>query len=240
MFAIPTFLFVREPKNESKSSSTLIVTIKKSYLELGQTFGNLRKYRDLARFLLSFFFFQGGLAIVISFAALYGKQVIGIEGKWQTIFFVGLQLTAAAGAFTFGFLQDKIGALRSVNITLVIWIATIVAIYFVKPMAEYFNNMDPKLLFVIVGNFAGFCLGATQSSARALVGMFSPPDRSGEFYGFWGFSGKMAAVSATLAFGFMQRIFSLENAMLMCSLFFIVGFILNLGVNEKRGREAAL
>jgi len=238
VFAVPTFLFVREPTVALSHTTNLRQAIINSYKELGATFRNLRHFRDLTRFLTSFFFFQGGLAIVISFAALYGKQVIGIEGKWQTIFFVGLQLTAAAGAFSFGFLQDRIGALRSINITLVIWITTIVLIYFVKPLSAVFE-VDPKLMFIMVGNFAGFCLGATQSSARALVGLFSPPERSGEFYGFWGLAGKMAAVTATITFGFLQRVFSLENAMLFCSSFFILGFLLNLGVDEKRGRTAA-
>lgn len=233
--SIPTFIFVREPKVALANTHTFKDTVIKAYRELGATLRHLADFQDLARFLVSFFFFQGGLAIVISFAALYGKQVVGIDGKWQTIFFVSLQLTAAAGAFSFGWLQHHIGALKSVNITLGIWITTILMIFYLKEISSWFPTTDTKAIFIVIGNFAGFCLGATQSSARALVGMFSPPDRSGEFYGFWGLAGKLASVTATLTFGALQKFFNLQNAMLMCSLFFVVGLLVNLRVNEKRG-----
>lgn len=233
LFSIPTFLFVKEPQTP-RTSTSLKQSIFAAYGQLLHTFTKLRHYGDLARFLLSFFFFQGGLMIVISFSALYGQQVVGISGALFTLFFVSLQITAALGSIFFGYLQDRIGALRTVNLTLVVWILTIIAIYFLEPIGKILGVTNLKILFLIIANFAGLCLGATQASVRAIIGLFSPRNQSGEFYGFWGFSGKLAAVFGVLVFGSVQTILDLRTALLACVSFFIIGLLLNSTVNQKR------
>lgn len=240
-FSLPTFIFVQEPKKDLSHilPQSILKHASSAYQEILHTLSSLRSYRDLAVFLVSFFFFQGGLAIVISFSSIYADQVVNLGSSWQAIFFITLQISAALGAFTFGYLQGFIGAVRTVSITLVIWIVTILLIYFLESLAEILQIENIKLLFVAVGNLAGLCLGATQASARALVGLFSPPSKSGEFYGFWGLAGKLAAVFAVVAFGVLQHLLNLKTAMLFCISFFIIGLILNLFVDEKRGIKNA-
>jgi UMF1 family MFS transporter len=244
LFSIPTFLLVKEPINQVTEAARLksismSQTMKEAVEELKRTFRSLIKYQDLANFLLGFLFFQGGVAIVVSFASLYGKQEVGIEGSWQTVFFVSLQITAAVGALFFGWLQHKVGALFALNLTLGIWIITVLLIYFLDPVSALFPMFDKKAVFIAIGNLAGLCLGATQSSARTIVGMFAPPARSGEFYGFWGLVGKLASVLANLSFAVLQAAFSLKIAMLMCSAFFVVGYLFTRKVNEARGVAAS-
>ncbi len=237
VFSLPTFLFVREPRAMVASSFALKSALSNAYHEFFSTFKKLRDFPDLARFLLSFFFFFGGLSIVISFAAIYAAQVVGItSGKWQTIFFLVINLSAAVGAVGFGYVQSRLGALKTVNLTLVVWIATVLMIYFLEDLGRLLGVSDLKLLFIGVANFAGVCLGATQSAARALVGLFSPPERSGEFFGFWGLAGKLSAVFSVLVFGFLQTVLSLHASMLACVSFFAIGLLLNRTVNEARGR----
>jgi UMF1 family MFS transporter len=89
----------------------------------------------------------------------------------------------------------------------------------------------------VVCNFAGLCLGATQSSGRALVGLFSPPEKSGEFFGLWGFSVKMAGVFSTLTFAWLQTLVTLPVALLFCILLFVLGLIFGSKVDEFRGKQ---
>ena len=236
LFSLPTFLFVAEPKVAKKDQSqSLAGLVKSGYRSVLDTLHHLNDYRDLARFLLSMLMFQAGVSIVISFAALYGTQEAGITGKWQAIFFITLQLSASTGAILFGFVQNKLGALRSINVTLVIWIITILLIYFLDDLAKLLRVQETQPLFIVVGNLAGLCLGATQSCARALVGMFSPAAKSGEFFGLWGLAGKFAAVLGIVMFGVLQTIFTLKTAMLACSTFFILGLFINQKVDEAAG-----
>lgn len=231
VFAVPTFLFVREPAAtigaEQQASWGALARVRSAYRETFRTIRSLRDERRLGRFLTSFFFFQGGVTIVIAFAAIYGAQVMGVTGKYQAIFFVTLQLSAVLGSLFFGVLQDRWGALETVNLTLVIWIVMIVAIYCLEPFGKAFGIADMRWYFIALGNGAGLCIGATQASARAIVGMLAPKERSGEYYGLWGLSGKLAAVFAMIAYGQLQIWMPLQEAMLLCVSFFVVGLAIN-------------
>lgn len=168
---------------------------------------------------------------------------VAVVGKWQAWFFVLLQLTAAAGAFLFGFIQDRIGAKKAIGVTLIIWVTTILGIYGIQEITTVLNRLfawdwEPRVYFLIVGNLAGFCLGATQSASRALVGKFAPLSRAGEFFGFWGLAGKLAAAFGLVVFG-LQDLARLKNSVLLCAVFFLLAFLIMLAVNERRGTEVA-
>jgi UMF1 family MFS transporter len=92
-----------------------------------------------------------------------------------------------------------------------------------------------------VANLAGLAMGASQASARALVGLFSPPSKSAEFFGFWGFSGKLSAILGILTFGALSyRFASNRLAILSTIIFFFLGIAFLLLVDEERGRRAAV
>jgi UMF1 family MFS transporter len=86
---------------------------------------------------------------------------------------------------------------------------------------------------------AGLCIGATQSAARTLVALLSPPDKIGEFFGLWGMFGKLAAVLGLLSLGVLQATLGLENAIVVTGLFFGLGLVVILFVDTTRGRAAA-
>lgn len=142
-----------------------------------------------------------------------------------------VNITASIGAFLFGFIEDKIGSKNTILITLFIWIVTVTSAYFITT----------KNLFWVVANLAGISMGASQSSARALVGLFSPKIKSAEFFGFWGFFGKLSAIIGLLSFGAMSYIFSSNRIAIVSTIFyFLLGIVILLFVNEKRGIKAAM
>ncbi len=124
--AIPTFLWLKErgvPKPHGVS-----------YRQIAQqrivgTFKELRTFKDLSIFLVSLLFSMAGVYIIIAFAFIYGAQVIGWDESVRNIMFIIVQVTAAAGAIGFGFLQDKLGAKHTYQMTLALWVAAIVAIW---------------------------------------------------------------------------------------------------------------
>ncbi len=246
--AIPTFLFVKE-RGVSKPLPPGSTYLTIGFKRLGQTFRELKDFRDLAVFMISFFFAYSGLAIVISFAFIYGAQEIHWSGQTEIMMFIITQFTAAGGAVLFGFIQDKIGAIKTFNITLVIWVIGVLLIFGTKEFTVFLNNVlghatpesmwKAEHVFLFVGCVAGLCLGATQSASRALVGVFSPESKSGEFFGFWGLFGKLAAIFGLLILGVLQTQLGLKTAILVCSVFFLTALIITLFVNEKRGIAAA-
>jgi hypothetical protein len=209
----------------------------------GAIFGiEVSKFKDMSIYLLSLFFAMASLGIVISFAFIYGAQEIKIEEIHRVVMFVLLQITAALGAFIFGFIQDRLGALKTFNFTLVLWIFSILAIFGVNEITIALNSitgleLNVKWVFVFITCFAGLGLGATQSSSRAIIGMFSPESKIGEFYGLWGLSGKIAAAIGLFAVSILQGFFGFKNSFLIIAIFFIFSLVANLFVDEARGKE---
>lgn len=241
--AIPTFVLLKErAKPQALPPGEGYITI--AFKRLGQTFRDIRDFRDLMVFLSSFFFAYAGLSIIISFAFIYGDQIINWSPTSQMLMFVITQFTAAGGAVLFGYLQDKLGAIRSYNLTMVLWIVSVLLIYFTDDLTAWINSTfglawKVEHFFLIVGSVAGSGLGATQSAARAMVGIFSPVTKSAEFFGFWGLAGKLSAVFGLLSLGSLQAELGLKQAILLTAAFFVVSFFLTLFVNEANGRAAA-
>jgi UMF1 family MFS transporter len=241
--AIPTFVWVRE------RGHARVLPQGTGYLRLGfsrvrETVRHLRTHRDLAVLFLSVFFSMSGIYIVIAYAFIYGAQVIGWDESVRTLMFVLVQITAALGALGFGFIQDRIGALRTYAITLVMWMLAIALIYLTPLLSVLARDLlgrdwEAQYIFLAVGCVAGLSLGSCQSATRTLVGLFAPLARSAELFGFWGMAMKLAGVFGLLGVGLLQVWVGLQTAILFCAVLFAVALIVALGVDERRGRAEA-
>jgi UMF1 family MFS transporter len=241
--AIPTFLFLRErgQPRELPAGETLTHV---GLTRLRTTVGELKDFRDLVWFLGGLFFATAGLSIVISFAFIYGDQVIHWKPKTQLFMFVLTNLSAAFGAVLFGAIQDRWGNLRTYRLTLVVWVLAVLCIYQTPRIAQVMSTITSKPwasedVYLFVGTLAGLCLGATQSAGRTIVAIFAPESKSGEIFGFWGLTGKLASIFGLLSLGLLQNALGLERAILVCALFFLAAWALSLKVNESRGLAAA-
>lgn len=226
---IPTFVLLKEraPRGPRR---TLGGYARESYARLAETARSLSHFRQLARFLVVFFLFGCGLAAVIYFSAIYARQTLGFGASELIVLFMVLQLSSAGGALGFGYLQDRLGAVLTIRITLVLWIGVCVIAYLT----------ESKSTFFAVSMVAGLGIGSLQSASRAMVGLLSPLEKSGEFFGFWGLAGKAAFAVGPLAFGILSSATGSQRvAILSTAIFFIAG-LLGLGfVDEKAGRAAA-
>ncbi len=241
---IPTFLFLKE-RGTSKPLPQNKTYINIGFERIQLTFKEIQDFRDLLIFFISMFFSQAGLSIVISFAFIYGDQIIKWQPTTMVIMFVITQFTAAAGAIIFGFIQDKIGSLKTYLYTLVLWILSILSIFFTDEITVFVNrifslSLKSETMFLLVGCLAGLGLGATQSAGRAIVGVFSPESKSGEFFGFWGLTGKLSSIFGIFGLGILQNLLGLKQGILFTALLFLIAIIIAFFVNEERGKKSAL
>ena len=240
--AIPTFLWLKERGTAQllpQGESYLLVGFKR----LGDTLREVGRFKDLGILLISIFFSMAAVYIIITFAFIYGDQVIRWDSDVRIYMFIVVQITAAIGAVFFGILQDKIGAKITYIITLVLWTIGIVMIYGTPQLAAYANSAfgltwEAQYIFLVVGIVAGVSLGSSQSAGRALVGMFSPDSKSAEFFGFWGLSNKLAGVFGVIGLGVLQAQYGLQNAILFCAVLFILAIIVCIFVKLGRGMQA--
>lgn len=234
MFAvasIPTFLLLRErarPQASWKGAGMLRQTAGR----LLQTWRRARHYADLRRFLLCIVIYQAGIAAVIALAAIYAQQAMGFSTADTVRLIIVVNVTAAAGAFAFGYVQDRFGHVMTIAATLAGWIAMILLAWFARDAT----------LFWIAANIAGLCLGASQSAARAFVGALSPESRRAEFFGLWGMAVRMASIIGPLTYGMATWLSRGDHrlAMLITGGYFVVGLLLLSRVDAERGIRAAM
>jgi len=229
--ASPTFIWLREraiPATWDESLSNLQV----SYTRLAHTFKEAARFRDLIRFLITLGVYQSGVSTVVVLAAIYAQEVMGFDTQSLIILIMVVNVTAAVGAFICGHLQDRIGSVPTLAITLLIWIIAIVVALFASKTAHMW----------IAGNIIGVAMGASQSVGRALVSKFSPTERAGEFLGLWGLVNRLSAIVGPLSYGLINYWSNGNHRMSLLStlLFFIVGLVLLAKVNESRGKAAAI
>lgn len=241
--AIPTFLWLKEPgKRKPLPKSETLLSM--GFIRLGKTVKEIKQYWDLAVFLVSVFFAMAGIYIVISFAFIYGDQIVMWDENVRIYMFIIVQITAAVGAVVFGYIQDKIGAKITYNLTLGLWFIAVLGIWGVIDFTAWFNsmfstNIEAQYMFLYIGILAGLSLGSSQSASRALVGIFSPEEKSAEFFGFWGLSNKLAGVFGIIGLGLLQAQLGLQTSVLFCAALFFFGIIVNIFVDEERGRKVA-
>lgn len=226
--SLPTFYYLSErpPSHQGKER-----VLKTTITHLRNTFRHLHHYPDLRLFMIALVLFHAGIYIVIILAAVYAKQVMQFTTQENILLIGVVNITAAVGAFAFGHFQDRLGSVRTLIITLLIWCVAII---------QAWLSHDP-LWFWMAANLIGLALGASQSASRALIGLFSPASRYGEFFGLWGLCVKFSAIIGPLSYGLLNWLNhgNHRQSLLITLVFFVAGILVIRLIDESRGIRAA-
>ncbi len=227
--SLPTLLLLKERAQPQPVTGNVAAA---AFRRLAQTVRQAMRFADLARFLVCLVFYQAGVQAVIALAAIYAEQAMGFKTQETITLILAVNITAALGALAFGQLQDRLGHVRTIALTLAGWIATVLIAYSAAGRSEFW----------IAANLAGLCLGASQSAGRALIGYLSPRDRRGEFFGLWGLAVKLSSILGPVTYGLASWLSGGDHrlAFLITGSYFLVGLLLLATVNTRRGRRAAL
>jgi UMF1 family MFS transporter len=228
--ATPTFIWLREratPRPLPAGESFVGAGFKRVRL----TLQHAAQLPDLFRFLWCLTLYQAGVATVVVIAAIYAQEVMGFDSQQLIALIMVVNLTAALGAFAFGYAQDHWGSVPSLAGGLLVWVAAILVTLFADSSSDVW----------LAGNMIGLAMGATQAGGRALIGQFTPEARNAEFFGLWGLAGRAAAIIGPLSYGAISRFSGGDHRMALLSTltFFVLGLLLLFTVNERRGRQAS-
>jgi UMF1 family MFS transporter len=223
--ATPTFVFLRERSQPQPR-------LDNPWARVRQTLGASRRYADLRRFLVCILFYQAGITAVISLAAIYAEQVMNFSMQQTIMLILVVNLTAAIGAFGFGYVQDAIGHVRALALSLAGWILMVIIAGTTQTVSGFW----------VAANLAGLCMGSSQAAGRAVVGYLAPPTRLAEFFGLWGLAVKAASIFGPLTYGVVTWVFAGSHrlGLFATGLYFVVGLVLLTGIDLQRGRREAL
>jgi MFS transporter, UMF1 family len=203
-----------------------------SLRQLQRTFSDARRYVDFMWLMACALFYQGGVAVAITLAAIYAETVIGFRQQETMVLIFVLNLAAAAGAFAWGYVQDRVGHKLALGTTIVGWVLVCV----IAALSQ------TKGQFWWAAAIAGLCMGSSQSAGRALAGLFAPPTQLAEFYGLWGFAIRLSSIIGPLTYGAITWATggNQRTAIVSTAGMFVIGLVLLFKVDVGRGRAAAL
>ena len=109
---------------------------------------------------------------------------------------------------------------------LIIWMGLCVAAYLVQE----------KIQFYILAGVLGSVMGGIQSMSRSTYSKLIPEDTEDttSFFSFYDVTDKVSTTLGTFLFGIVQLDVGLRNAVLVLSLFFLIGLLFLLGVKIGR------
>jgi MFS transporter, UMF1 family len=227
IFSIPLLKNIKEEKKSLGKRNQSYIAI--GFSRVGNTFKEIKRYKQLLLFLLAFWLYNDGISTIIRMATVYGSS-IGIDSNALIIALLITQFVGIPFTFFFGWLASKITAKRALYITLFTYLGIVVIGYF----------MTSAIHFYILAICVGMVQGGAQALSRSIYGSMVPQNKKAEFFGFYGISSKFAAVIGPFAFAFIGQITGNSRfGILSLVFFFIAGIILLRFVDIEKGIEEA-
>ena len=225
--ALPTFIWVKErskpqPGYENASLTTLASA---GLARLLKTMRMVREHKRLFRFFVAFLFYSAGVGAAITFSGILARTELEMTTADLITFFAIIQVLAAFGAIVFGFVESKRGSKETLIITLILWTVGSLVIFQLDTVAAALG-VTPKNLFFFDSAIIGLGLGSVQACSRAVVGLLTPKEQSAEMFGFWGFASRLSTLLAMLMGPLADYLNSLQAAVGLVALFFVIGILL--------------
>lgn len=229
VFTIPLMRHVPEPPANKMGIQAGLNPVKASFNRLAMTFQEIRKYRELFKFLIAFWLYNDGIGTIIKMATIYGAEIgigtLDLVGALLLTQFVGIPFSLLFGKFS-----KRVGTKRSVMIGLGWYALLTVAGYFMSEAWHFW-----ALAFSV-----GMVQGGTQALSRSLYSQMAPKARSAEFFGFYDVSSKFAGIIGPFLFAVVSQIAGQSRLSIVALIvFFIGGIILLTRVDEAEGIRVA-
>ncbi len=238
LFSLPALIVMRDtitprgdrdaPRSDAANRGP-VASVRGAFRDLGRTLTRIRDFRDIVRFLVARLIYNDGLITVFAFGGVYAAGTFGMDTAEVIVFGIALNVAAGLGAFLFGLVDDRLGGRTTVLWSLVgLFVCSLVAV--AAPNKAWFWGAALVL---------GLFMGPNQSASRSLMGRFAPKRYESEFFGFFAFSGKATAFLGPLLLGLITAGYGQRAGIAVVLVFFLVGGLLLLRVDEARGIERA-
>ncbi|MFP5283152.1 MAG: MFS transporter, partial [Actinomycetes bacterium] len=199
VFAVPVLFAV--PETAPRGSGERVGFFA-SYRIIGQTVRDLYAVeRHAVWFLLASALYRDGLAAVFSYGAVLAVTVYGLSPDDVIVFGVAANVVAAAGAFTAGWIEDRVGPKPVILVALAALVICATVLLFASG----------STMFWIFGLALCFWVGPAQSSSRTYLARLSPVGREGQMFGLYATTGRAASFLAPGLFALFAGVFGSDR-----------------------------
>jgi UMF1 family MFS transporter len=227
VFSIPIFIFVKEPKTEKKLG--FFKAIGAGLKELWNTILQIKALKWVLIFLIGYWFYIDGVDTVIRMAVAYGSE-LGFPSDSLIIALLMVQFIAFPGTLLYNWFAKKIGIKWGILVAIGAYCGMVIFGYFMTEVWHFY------LLAALIGPFQG----GIQALSRSFYSRLIPPNKSGEFFGFFNMLGKFAAVIGPFLMGVITEVTgNTRYGILSILVLFVIGGTLFATVNLKEGERLA-
>ncbi len=213
-FSVPLLRNVKEQDSE-RGNPRFIQALKQSFNEVYQTLSEVRKYKNVAIFLLAYWFYMDGIDTIVRMATAYGTD-IGLEASSMITALILTQFVGFPSTLIFGYFADRLGFKKILTIGILIYILISIFASRITTAAEFYA------MAIIVG----LVMGGVQAVSRAYFSSIIPKDKEAQFFGFYNLVGKSAVVAGPALLAWISMIFNTPRAGILGLLvLFIPGLI---------------
>ncbi len=227
VFTIPLLLFVPEPP--VPSPLPFGKAIKAGWAQLRNTLGDIRHFKQVAIFLIAYWFYIDGVDTIIRMAVDYGAS-LQFPSSSLIVALLIVQFVAFPAALAYGWFGGKIGVKRALYVAIGAYSFITLLGFFMQEVWHFYA------LAMMVGLFQG----GIQALSRSYYTRLIPENKSGEFFGFFNMLGKFAAVLGPFMMGAVTVMTGSNRfGILSILVLFLIGGLVLSKVDEEEGRKMA-
>jgi UMF1 family MFS transporter len=233
-FSLPLFFFCRDHNPAPKGTP---IRWKAAFGDVKQTLVDAKKHPGALRFIVATFLYQDAIGTIVTMMALYAVNALGFAEGSEINLFVVLTVPAILGSYVAGQLVDRIGAKRTLVITLWIWIALLIGMVIVPTQNAFW----------VVGFALGLNFGGVGAAERPMMLSLIPDREAGRYFSLMLLSARVAAIAGpfiwSITLGVLEpRVgtgFAYRAAVLTIGLMFVIALWVLRGVPDRRERPLA-
>lgn len=220
VFALPLFLVTPDVPATGASWPR---AVRDGWSQLAGVFREVRRYRQIVRFLIAKMLYVNGLVTLFAFGGIYAAGSFGMAPEEIVVFGVALNVAAIVGAAAFAWVDDRIGGKRTIVTTLTGLAVSLIVILLT----------DSRPVFWTFGLLAGTFVGPVQASSRSFLARASPEALRNQMFGLYALAGKATAFLGPLAVGWTTEWTGSQRLGMSTILAFLLsGLALMVGVKE--------
>lgn len=221
LFSLPVFFFAPD---RPATGLGMAAATRAGLRQLKDSLAQVRRYRDIVRFLIARMLYTDGLATIFTFGGIYAAGTFGMNATEVLRFAIALNVTAGLGALGFSWIDDAIGGRNTILLSLAGLASSALAILLVDTAAGFW----------VWGMILGIFVGPLQSASRSHLARVAPPHLQTQMFGLFAFSGKATAFAGPLLVGWVTAATGSQRwGMSTILAFLLIGFVLMLTVPAR-------
>lgn len=225
IFAWPLFIFTPD---RPSTGIGLVRALSRGLTIFFSTFKKLPQYGYVFKFLIARMLYVDGLNTIFAFGGIYAAGTFGMHVSEVITFGLTMNLAAGMGAAGFSWMDDHIGAKKTIVIALFGVIFAGIAVLLVHDVMLFWGSAFVLSVFI----------GPAQAASRSLMARIAPPELMSEMFGLYAFSGKATSFVGPWLFGYTTYYFGSQRAGMASTLFFVIAGLIVLTLSHITGKDA--